>query len=282
MFSWYKLRKFPPAGQRPTEYWDRKYEAEGVKRDAPEAYRKQLFYPLLVQHLTRGGTYLDAACGLGGWLAFLRSRGYDVVGLDMSRKAIEMAKRLDPTLPVQRGDIRRLPFPDASFDGYLAIGAWEYAEDTVEDAAREARRVLKSGGVLLVEVPYANPFRRWTYLPLKTLETAIRATLLGRRPTFSHHIFRKGDIRVLLEELGFEILELNPHDLPEPNSHYGLWVDWPIFRGKRPYELNALGRWMKDAMNRISPWMIATGLFFVARKRATKNRKQGTENNGGA
>jgi SAM-dependent methyltransferase len=272
MFSWYKLRKFYPPGIEPSEYWDRKYEADGVQRDDPEEYRKQLFYPLLTKYLDKGKKYLDAGCGLGGWLAFLRARGFDIVGVDGSQKAIELAKKVHPDLPVETGDVKRLRFPDASFDGYIAIGTWEYAEDGTEEVAREAQRVLTPGGVLIIEVPYANPFRRYTYLPLKSIEYGLRRFLLGQTATFSNHIFRKGDIRVLLQELGFEVLEINPHDLPEPHSHYGLWVDWPIFRGKRPYELNTLGRFVKNAMNHVSPWMIATGMFFVAKK--ADNRKQ--------
>lgn len=267
MFSWYKVRKFYPPGVNPAEYWDRKYEADGVQRDDPEEYRKQLFYPLLMKHLEKGKHYLDAGCGVGGWLAFLRARGFDIVGVDGSRKAIELLKQLDPALPAETGDVRQLRFADGAFDGYIAIGAWEYAEDATPDVAKEAARLLKPGGILIIEVPYANPFRRYTYLPLKTLEYVVRTYLLGHKPTFSHFLFRKGDIRVLLEGLGMEILELNPHDLPESHSHYGLWVDWPFFRGARPYELNAAGRFVKRALNAVSPWMIATGMFFVARKK---------------
>jgi SAM-dependent methyltransferase len=267
MYSWYKLRKFYPPGVDPSEYWDRKYETDGVQRDDPEEYRKQLFYPLLTKYLEKGKKYLDAGCGLGGWLAFLRARGYDIVGIDRSRKAIALAKRMDPTLPAKVGDVCHLPFPDASFDGYIAIGTWEYAEDATEDVVKEAVRVLGPGGVLIIEVPYANPVRRWTYLPLKTLEFLLRAYILRQKPTFSHFLFRKGDIRVLLEDLGLSLLEINPHDLPEPKSHYGLWIDWPFFRGKRPYELNSLGLLVKRVMNAVSPWMIATGMFFVAKKK---------------
>lgn len=267
MYSWYKLRKFYPAGFNPTEWWDRKYEAQGEAWSDPEEYRRQLFYPLLMEHLKPGKKYLDAGCGLGGWLAFLRARGFDVVGIESSKKAVEMVKQLDPTLPVQVGDVRKLPYGKESFDGYMAIGTWEYLEDGTEDVAAEAKRVLKKDGVLFMEVPYANPFRRWTYLPLKTLEVWVRSGLLRQPATFSNHIFRKGDIRVLLEELGFEVMAVKAHDLPEENSHYGLWIDWPIFRGKRPYELNALGRFTKVVMNSLSPWMIATGMFVVARKK---------------
>lgn len=267
MFGWYKLRKFYPVGTVPTEWWDRGYESDGEQWSDPEEYRRQLFYPLLTKHLEAGKKYLDAGVGLGGWLAFLRARGFDMTGIENSKRAVELIKKLNPDLPVEVGDASHMRFADQSFDGYMAVGTWEYAEDGTEQLAKEAARVLKPGGVLLIEVPYANPFRRWTYLPLKSFQVFVRTHLFGQQPTFAHHIFRKGDITELLTQTGFDLIEMNPHDLPDNNSHYGLWVDWPFLRGSRPYELNILGRMIKTMMNSLSPWMIATGIFFVAKKK---------------
>lgn len=267
MFGWYKIKKFYPEGTTPPEWWDRQSEHDGEQWSDPEEYRKQLFYPLLGKYLEKGKKYVDAGCGLGGWLSFLRLRGYDLQGIEPSQRAVEIALQMNPDLPIQNGDIRKLPFADQSLDGYIAIGSWEYIEDETEIVAAEAARVLKSGGVLLIEVPYSNPFRRWIYLPLKSLQVFLLEKLAGKKSVFAHHLFRKGDIREVLQKAGFSIMEENPHDLPEAKSHYGLWVDWPVLRGSRPYELNALGLLIKKIMNALSPWMIATGIFFVAKKK---------------
>ncbi len=267
MFGWYKVRKFYGAVTTLPEWWERHYEADGQQWNEPEEYRKQLFYPLLEKYLEKGKKYVDAGCGLGGWMAFLRLRGYDIVGVESSARAVALAKKMNPELPIQQGDIRQLPVSDNSLEGYIAIGSWEYAEDATDAVAREAARVLKSGGTLFLEVPYSNPLRRWTYLPLKSLQLFVRQQLMGQKATFAYHMFRKGDIREVLQSNGFTITEENPHDLPEKNSHYGLWVDWPFLRGKRPYELNAVGKVVKQTMNSLSPWMIATGIFVVAKKK---------------
>lgn len=267
MYSYYKLRKFYPDGIQPAEYWDRKYEADGLQKDDPEEYRKQLFYPLIIQHLEQGKKYLDAGCGLAGWVAFLRARGFDVQGVDYSKKAIEIAKSIHSDLPVQTADVLNLPFPNESFDGYMAIGVWEYLEDNTKKAAEEAKRVLKKSGSLFIEVPYGNPLRRYTYLPLRTIVNFFRTNIFGQKTIFSNHIFRKGDIRVLLEDMGFEVIVIDPHDLPEPSSHYGLWLDWPMLRDKEPYRLNLFGLFVKKIMNSFSPWMIATGIFYIAKKK---------------
>ncbi|MDO8512087.1 MAG: class I SAM-dependent methyltransferase [bacterium] len=267
MYSYYKLRKFYQDGVQPTENWDREYEADGLQKDDPEEYRKQLFYPLVTKYLEKGKHYLDAGCGLAAWIAFMRARGFDVEGVDNSKKAIALAKQAYPDLPVQTADVLHLPFADNSFDGYMAIGVWEYAEDKTKQVAEEAKRILKTGGYLFLEVPYGNPLRRYTYFPMKSLEYFVRAKLMSQKAVFTSHVFRKGDIRVLLEGMGFEVMEIDPHDLPEPSSHYGLWVDWPILRGKEPYRLNWFGVLIKKIMNSLSPWMIATGIFYVAKKK---------------
>ena len=267
MYSYYKLRKFYQEGVQPTEHWDRKYETDGLQKYDPEEYRKQLFYPQIIKYLEQGKRYLDAGCGLASWVAFLRARGFDVEGVDYSKKAITMAKQVIPDLPVQTADVLQLPFPDNSFDGYMAIGVWEYAENNTRKVAEEAKRVLKQGGYLFLEVPYGNPLRRYVYLPMKTVEYWIRAKIMRQKATFSNHVFRKGDIRVLLEGMGFEVIAIDPHDLPEPNSHYGLWLDWPILRASQPYRLNSLGIMVKNIMNKLSPWMIATSIFYVAKKK---------------
>ncbi|MEX1112769.1 MAG: class I SAM-dependent methyltransferase [Candidatus Andersenbacteria bacterium] len=266
MFGWYKMKKFYPVGTVPRQWWDRKYEDDGEQRSDEEEYQRQLFYPLLMKYMKPGRRYLDAGCGLGGWLAFLRARGMDMVGIENSEKAVEAVKNKNPQLPIQLGDVSHLPFNNESLDGYMALGTWEYVEDGTETLAQEARRVLKPGGMLFIEVPYANPFRRLTYLPLKSLQVALRA-LLGQKPVFINYLFRKGDIKEVLTSHGFEILEMIPHDLPDEKSHYGLWIDWPFVRGRRPYELNALGLVVKKLMNSASPWMIPTGMFFVAKKK---------------
>src|SRR3989338_8033187 len=122
MFGWYKVKKFFPADAPAVEPWDRAYEQDGAQWSDPEEYRKQLFYPLLTKYLEKGKKYVDAGCGIGGWLAFLRARGYDLTGVEASAKAVAVAKKIDPTLPIQQSDIGHLPFGDGTLDGYIAVG----------------------------------------------------------------------------------------------------------------------------------------------------------------
>ncbi len=260
------LYKFP-SSPHAESHWDRKYIAEGRPPENGAAYLRQPFVHDILHVLTPGQYVLDAGCGTGGLLRFLHGRGFRVAGVDTSQAAIEIVQRAEPDIEAAIAGIEQLPFPDASFDAYLAIGSWEYPPHGPEGAAREAVRVLKPGGFLFIEVPHANVLRRLTYLPLKRLELRMQRAR-GQRPEFSHHFFTTADLRTVLERHGCDALDIRPHDLPERERHFGLWVDWPFLRGGPHYVLNGAGRAVKAVGNAISPWTIATGMFIVARKRS--------------
>jgi SAM-dependent methyltransferase len=74
-----------------------------------------------------------------------------VTGLAASPEAIELASGLypAPNVSYRRVDLPGLPLADGSFDLVVAFGVVEHLESP-GDLAREARRVLKEDGVLLI------------------------------------------------------------------------------------------------------------------------------------
>jgi demethylmenaquinone methyltransferase/2-methoxy-6-polyprenyl-1,4-benzoquinol methylase len=109
--------------------------------------------------LDDGDRVLDVGCGTGFATEGLLRYTDDVWALDQSAHQLEKAfakfgKRGD--VRFHRGDAERLPFADDSFDAYWSSGSIEYWPNPVE-ALREARRVTKPGGTVLVVGPdYPN------------------------------------------------------------------------------------------------------------------------------
>lgn len=105
-----------------------------------------------------GGTaWLDVACGTGRHLEFLQRR-HDVIGVDLSREMLRIARRRLPGVQLQTGDMRTFRIP-RQFDGvsclFSAIGHLRTERDVLT-AFRNFSRHLKPGGVLIVE-PWIDP-----------------------------------------------------------------------------------------------------------------------------
>jgi SAM-dependent methyltransferase len=72
-----------------------------------------------------------------------------VHGIDPSESMLASARRRDASVEYGIGDALTLPFPDEHFDVAVCTQVYEYVED-VAAALSEARRVLRTGGRLLV------------------------------------------------------------------------------------------------------------------------------------
>src|SRR2546427_3960119 len=57
-------------------------------------------------------------------------------------------------------DLRELGFRSGAFDVYVSLGVVEHDPDGPAAILREAHRVLRLGGTLMLSVPYVNAARR--------------------------------------------------------------------------------------------------------------------------
>lgn len=122
-----------------------------------------------MQHLTRyrfardraSGTVLDLACGIGyGSLYLCDSPAVvSVVAADISEQAIGYgtAAFKHAKLAFRRESAVATSFPDGSFDTMVSLETIEHIPET-EDFLREARRVLKKGGIFVVSCPNKRHF----------------------------------------------------------------------------------------------------------------------------
>jgi ubiquinone/menaquinone biosynthesis C-methylase UbiE len=133
---------------------------------------------------------LDVGCGTGSILKKLGNLEKNV-GVDLAAEAISFCQERGLN-NVQQADVSALPFSDASFDAVICSSVLyhEWVKD-VGEAVREMRRVLRPGGLLLLNVP-----------AFRFLHSAHdEAVMTARR-------FRRNEIRSLLAENGFAIRRL--------------------------------------------------------------------------
>jgi len=140
-------------------------EPDVAERFVPEEFRGKL---VEAEHQARyrwaariagDAEVLDAACGVGYGVAILAAAGARrVVGLDRSSEAVLNAReRAGEAGEFVLGDLRRLPFEDASFDLVTCFEAIEHVVDG-DEVLDELRRVLRPDGVLLVSSPNRDVF----------------------------------------------------------------------------------------------------------------------------
>ncbi len=158
---------------------------------------------LLTGVLRHEGRHLEAGCGLGYWVAALRARGYRVEGIDSSEELVAAVHRTRPDLPVRHGDALAIEAPDETYDTYLSFGVIEHRQEGPEPFLNEAHRVVKTGGRVVLSVPYCNLLRR-----LKGTAGAYR-----RRPPLDLPFFQYGfgevELRGFFASAGFSIDEVH-------------------------------------------------------------------------
>jgi 2-polyprenyl-3-methyl-5-hydroxy-6-metoxy-1,4-benzoquinol methylase len=133
---------------------------------------------------------LDAGCGVGWGSVVLATAGARrVVGLDIDELAIANAREraaanaregaAAPTAFV-RGDLRALPFDDASFDLVVCFEALEHVTDP-DHVLDELRRVLRPEGLLTVSSPNRGVYPSGNPFHLHELTSQELAAALRRR-----------------------------------------------------------------------------------------------------
>jgi len=109
--------------------------------------------------LPKKGTTLDLCCGTGRHSIILRKRGWTIIGLDLSKSLLAIAKRNmkneGAEFPLVRADMRHFPFRKQVFDAVICMfTSFGYLPSESEDmkSFKEVQRTLRKGGNFLLDV----------------------------------------------------------------------------------------------------------------------------------
>ena len=157
----------------------------------------------LLEHVQAGERVLDVGCGEGRFAAELARIGAHPVGIDIAAEPLRRARAIHPEL-----DLRQVraagawPLKDASFDAVWAGEVIEHVADTAGWLS-EVRRVLRSGGSLLLSTPAHGRLQMlwWALAP--------RAFEAHFDPRADHlRFYRSRTLTELLEDFGFHDVEV--------------------------------------------------------------------------
>jgi ubiquinone/menaquinone biosynthesis C-methylase UbiE len=184
----------------------------------------------------QGKAVLEVACGRGGFLSLLESRGARVCGADFSAAALRIARgkitnRVHASaISLSQADAQCLPFANEAFDLVISCETIEHLQDPFA-ALNEMARVCKSRGMLYLSTP--------NYLNIMGLYLVYDAVLKKDRrseatqPLDRRWLFLK--VRRIIERSGWKIVKSDGtvHQVPFPGRNpvrFRFLEDNPLLR----------------------------------------------------
>jgi glycosyltransferase involved in cell wall biosynthesis/SAM-dependent methyltransferase len=243
------VRRFPPAQIEP---------ARQHVLDAIAARARRLAPP---------GRLLDVGCGGGHFMAAARRQGWRPIGTDLSHEAC-LAVRGTAAAPAVSADADDLPFRTGVLDAVALVNVLDHTTRP-RAVVREAARVLRPGGLLVVRVPNGAFHPSWA-LVLGRLGPLARWRGWDAYPIL--HLFAFGPValRRLVEGSGFEVVEMLNSGLASPASARPR-SGWTA-AGRRV--LRAVTAAAAGAAHALSGrrWVIGPSIELYARRRASEPR----------
>lgn len=147
-------------------------------------------------------TVLDLGCGNGWLTAALARCGFDVTGMDSSESGIAIARHSHPDVPFVLDDAMQAPAPErrGRYDAVVAVEVVDHVAQP-RQLLRQARQLLRPGGLLLVTTPYHGY--------LKNLGLALSNRFDLRLQALEDHgrlkFYSRATLCALVADCGFEL-----------------------------------------------------------------------------
>jgi SAM-dependent methyltransferase len=172
---------------------------EYARRIGDELQHKPLDRQLLdrlAESIGNAGLVCDLGCGPGQVARYLRGRGIQVCGMDLSAGMVERARQLNPGIKFRQGDMRALLVNDNAWAGIAAFYAIVNLPPVdLGQALREMLRVLLPGGRLLLSFHIGE-------------DTSAVEDLWNSGAALEFHFFRRDTAVGYIRNAGFEIEEV--------------------------------------------------------------------------
>lgn len=171
---------------------------------------------LFDDYLVPGDRVLDSGCGNGRHYPLFKEKQIEYIGIDSSKRLIELTKERYPEADFRVEDALKLSFDEDYFNAVYSIAVLHHipSKGLRLKFLNETKRVLKPGGLLILTV--------WNFHQIKELFLLVKYTLLkligkskldwkdifepwGKKAQRYYHWFSKRELGKLIKEAGFKI-----------------------------------------------------------------------------
>jgi SAM-dependent methyltransferase len=230
-----------PAPRRKRPWWEELFGDDFVRtldRIEDKVVRREVDFIEERLGVEKGAVILDLACGYGMHAIEIASRGYSVVGYDLSlamlARAADEAQDRGQKLNFLQGDMREMNFEE-TFDGiYCWSTSFGYFDDEKnQDVLSRIHRALRTGGMLLLDivnrdyVSCRQPSLVWfegdgcvcmdeMQVDFFTSRLKVKRTVMfedgrSRELDYSLRLYGLHELGKMLHEAGFKVTEVTGH-----------------------------------------------------------------------
>ncbi|MCH2183016.1 MAG: class I SAM-dependent methyltransferase [Mariniblastus sp.] len=173
--------------------YEQDYHAHYAKRIPGKKMTAMIRLGAAARYLPARPRILDVGCSVGATLRSAGELGWDASGVDISQAAVDFCRR--DGLDAYKVDGFELPFDDDTFDLVTNWHVIEHLPDVME-AVAEWRRVLKPGGILMLETPASNFY--------KAKKMGLEHAKFW--PPDHLYTFNRDNLSSMLDQAGYEML----------------------------------------------------------------------------
>ncbi len=155
----------------------------------------KLWLDLLISKLHRGDKVLDLGCGNGRAVKYFVDKGFQGIGIDISDKMLELARKHVPKGKFYHQEFTEINFKLDSIDAIISFFALNHIPKTeLKKTMRKCRKVLKKEGFLLLGM-------------VKGKSEGFFNGFYGKKLQLYGAAYTKNEIIQILKLNGFEILK---------------------------------------------------------------------------
>ena len=163
---------------------------------------------------------LDLGCGVGRHCVYLADKGFNVVGIDISRSALMMAGKWGQkeglaSVGLIQAAMTSLPFRDRSFDAIISVSVIHHAViGDIKTTIDEIYWILNKNGLFLANLASVDDPRYGTGESVEENTFRIPEAFEEKRFEELHHFSTEGEVIRLLASFGsinVELLKDKPH-----------------------------------------------------------------------